>query len=89
MTRSKWFIPAFAVAIGLVILAAQWSGGSLRDGLYSLAVLVGFGLLVLLGGRSETIRGVRGDARDERFALMDLRAMAYSGLVLILVLIGV
>ncbi|MDQ3777745.1 MAG: hypothetical protein M3310_02590 [Actinomycetota bacterium] len=89
MTRSKWFTPAAAVAIGLLILAAQWAGGSAKDGLYSLAVMVGFGLLVLLGGRSETIRGLRGDGRDERFELIDLRAMAYAGLALVIVLVGV
>ena len=41
------------------------------------------GLVFLLGGRSETIRGLRGDGRDERFAQIDLRASAFSGLVLI------
>jgi len=75
--------------MGCVILAARWAGGDPRSGLYSLAVMVGFGLLVLVGGRSETVRGLRGDGRDERFALIDLRAMAYSGLVLVMVLIGV
>ena len=89
MTRSKWFTPAFALAAGLAIFAAQWAGGSPRDGLYSLALMVGFGLLVLLGGRSETVRGLRGDGRDERFRLMDLTAMAYAGLVLVFVMIGV
>jgi hypothetical protein len=28
----------------------------------------------------ETIRGLRGDGRDERFAQIDLRATAFSGL---------
>ena len=89
MLRSKWFVPAFAVAIGCAILAAQWIGGDPRSGLYSLGVMSAVGLLVLLGGRSETIRGLRGDGRDERFELIDLRAMAYAGLALVLVLIGV
>lgn len=39
------------------------------------------GAVFLLGGRSETIRGLRGDGRDERFALMDLRATAFGGTV--------
>ena len=66
IARSKWFLPSFSVALGLVLFAAQWIGGDLRSGLESLAVLAGFGVLVLLGGRSETIRGLRGDGRDER-----------------------
>ena len=38
-----------------------------------------FGLIVLLRpGRSETVRGLRGDGRDERFAQIDLQATALS-----------
>jgi len=29
MTNSKWLVPVFAVALGLVVLAAQWVGGNL------------------------------------------------------------
>jgi hypothetical protein len=47
-----------------------------------------FGLLILVGGRSETVRGLRGDGRDERFRMMDLTATAFSGIVLISVLLG-
>jgi hypothetical protein len=35
--------------------------------------MAGFGLFILVAGRSETIRGLRGDGRDERFAQIDLR----------------
>jgi hypothetical protein len=45
----------------------------------SLAVLAAFGLIILLAGRSETVRGLRGDGRDERFAQIDLNATALSG----------
>jgi hypothetical protein len=38
---------------------------------------------VLLGGRSETIRGLRGDGRDERFRQIDIHAIAISGLAVI------
>ena len=27
MARSKWFVPLFAVALGMVMLVAQWIGG--------------------------------------------------------------
>ena len=51
---------------------------------YGLAVLADFGLIMLLlGSRSETIRGLT-VARDERFAQLDLRATALSGLVMLL-----
>jgi len=85
--RSKWFLPLFTLGLGVVVLAASWIGGSLSSGLISLAIIAGFGLFILLAGRSETIRGLRGDGRDERFAQIDLQATAAAGLVLIVTLI--
>jgi hypothetical protein len=87
ITRSKWFMPSFCLGLGLVMLAASWLGGHLGDGWVSLGMMAAFGLFVLLAGRSEMIRGLRGDGRDERFAQIDLRATAVSGLVLIVTLI--
>ena len=87
ITRSKWFLPLFSVALGLVILTVSWLGGQLATGAISFGVLAVFGLLVLLAGRSETIRGLRGDGRDERFARIDLQATAVTGLVLLVALI--
>jgi cobalamin synthase len=87
ITRSKWFLPAFSLVLGLVMLAVSWLGGSLAQGLISLAVLAAFGLIILLAGGSETVRGLRGDGRDERFAQIDLRATALSGLAVIVALI--
>jgi hypothetical protein len=83
MTKTKWFLPAFCVVLGLGVLVAQWVGGDARSGLYSLAILTAFGLLILLGGRSETVRGLRGDGRDERFRMIDLAATAFAGIVLV------
>ncbi|HEY2200845.1 MAG TPA: hypothetical protein VGH56_03075 [Solirubrobacteraceae bacterium] len=81
--RSKWFIPLWSVALGLVVFGAMSIGGQVQWGLISLGILVAFGALVLIaGGRSETVRGLRGDGRDERFALMDMRADAVTGVVL-------
>jgi hypothetical protein len=42
----------------------------------------------LLGSRSETLRGLGGPGRDERFALMDTRATAFAGNVAIAAVIG-
>ena len=58
--RSRWFLPSFSLALGLVMLAVSWLGGNLGEGVISLAVMAGFGLFVLFAGRSETIRGLRG-----------------------------
>jgi hypothetical protein len=85
--RSKWFLPSFSLVLGLVILAVSWLGGSPGAGVISLAIMVAFGLFVLLAGRSETIRGLRGDGRDERFAKIDTHATAVAGLAVIIALI--
>jgi len=87
MPRTKWFLPLFAVALGAVVFVAQWIGGSAQSGLVSFAILAGFGALILLGGRSETIRGLRGDGRDERFRMIDIHATALAGLAVILAII--
>jgi hypothetical protein len=87
MTRSKWFLPLFSVALGLAFFAVQWIGGSPGEGLVSLAIMTGFGALILLGGRSETIRGLRGDGRDERFRQIDIHATALAGIAVITAII--
>jgi len=75
-------MPLFAVALGFAVFAAQWVGGDPVSGLVSLAIMAGIGALILLGGRSETIRGLRGDGRDERFQKIDIHATALSGLAM-------
>ncbi len=85
--RSKWTVPAFSVVMGLVLLGANIVGHQPVLGLWSLGIIVLFGAAVLLGGRSETIRGLRGDGRDERFAMLDLQATAMAGLALIVAVI--
>ena len=87
ITKSKWFLPLFAVALGLLTFVAQWIGGNPRSGLVSFAILAGAGLVLLLGGRSETIRGLRGDGRDERFREIDIHATALAGLAVITAII--
>jgi hypothetical protein len=88
MSRSKWFQPAIAVGLGAVMCAALWIGGDLRNGVYSLLVMIGLAAVILLGGRSETIRGLRGDGKDERFRQIDLAATAIAGIVVITAIIG-
>ncbi len=83
ITRTKWFLPLFAVGLGLVMFGAQWVGGDPGSGLGSLAIMSAFGALVLFGGRSETIRGLRGDGRDERFRQIDVNATAVAGVAVV------
>jgi uncharacterized membrane protein len=85
--HSKWTLPIFSVALGLVVFVASAAGHQTVAGLEGLGIMTAFGLAVLLGGRSETIRGLRGDGRDERFEMLDLRATAFAGLALIIAVI--
>jgi Na+/melibiose symporter-like transporter len=88
MCRSKWFMPGFAGALAVLVFAALWVGGDPIGGVYAGAVLVAFGLIVLFAGaRSETVRALRGDGRDERFRTIDIQATAFTGTVLICALI--
>jgi hypothetical protein len=88
MHKTKWFLPAFSVALGLVMGAAFWAGGNGGSALFAVALMSTVGLAILLGGRSELVRGLRGDGRDEYWARLDLLATALAGIVLITVVIG-
>jgi hypothetical protein len=84
---TKWWLPTLSLGLGVVVLAAGWLGGQLSVGLIGLAVMGGFGLLLLLvTGHSETVRGLS-IGRDERFAQIDLRATAVTGWVLVVAVI--
>ncbi len=87
VSHSRWFMPAFSVALGVIMLAAMWIGGHPGSGFGALGVMTAMGVGFLFGGRSETIRGLRGDGRDERFAMIDLKATAAAGFVVILAVI--
>ena len=87
LTRSKWFVPLLSIALGVVTLGAEWVGGDPVGGLESLGIMTAFGALILAGGRSETIRGLRGDGRDERFRKIDIHATALAGLAVFLAII--
>jgi hypothetical protein len=58
------------------------------DGLYSIPLFVGLAALFFFARRSETIQGLGGPGRDERWALIDLTATALAGTVVLLVLVG-
>ena len=83
MHRSKWFMLAFSLVLGGICLAAFWAGGDRNSGLISLGILGGLGLVFLLGGRSELIRGLRGDGKDEYWARIDLHATTLAGMSVI------
>jgi hypothetical protein len=83
-----WFLPLFSVGLGVACLAAFWVGGDPSSGLIGLAILAGLGLVFALGGRSEAIRGLRGDGRDEYWETLDVGATLLAGIVLVAAVIA-
>ena len=86
--RSRWWMPAFSLFLGLLMLGAFWIGGNPGEGATALGVMAAVSALFLLGGRSETLRGLGGPGRDERWAMIDVHATALTGLVLIVAVLG-
>ncbi len=86
--RRRWWMPAFALFLGLAMLVAFWIGDNLTSGLISLGVMVAVAAGVVVFGRSETVSGLSGPGRDERWAMIDIHATALSGMVLIAAIIG-
>ena len=60
---TRWFLPAFTLVLGFGLGGAQWKGGDRQTGLTSMAFFVLIAAALALGGRSETIRMIRGDGR--------------------------
>lgn len=77
--RTRWLLPAFSVLLGVACATAFWIGGDVRSGVFAVLLMTGLGVVVLLGGRSETIRGLRGDGSDERFERIDRDATTVAG----------
>jgi hypothetical protein len=87
--RNRWFIPLFSTALGVLILGAFVIADDVATGLACLGLMMVVGGVFLFGGRrSETLAGLGGPGRDERWELIDLRATAFAGTVLIFALIG-
>ena len=82
-------MPAFSLLLGGAVLLAFWLGGEPADGLKGFGVMAAVAALFLVGSRSETLQGLGGPGRDERWAMIDTRATAFTGLVVLTVIIGV
>ncbi len=82
--KSRWLVPGLSVGMGLVFLAAQWSNDDPGGGLVSLAIMIVFAAgLVAFSGRSSVVEVMRNPRADERSAMLDLRATAFAGIVII------
>jgi hypothetical protein len=85
----RWWMPLYSLALGAVVFAAFAIGGNPGDGAKAFALFVGVAVLFFFGSsRSETLGGIGGPGRDERWAAIDLRASAFGGFVVILAAAG-
>ncbi len=86
--KTKWFLPSFSVAMGLVFLVALWVGGERQGGVEALVLMSVLALVFLVGGRSDMIRGLRGDGKDEYWQRIDVHATALAGHVAVLLILA-
>ena len=87
-SAKRWAVPLLCLLLGAAFLVAFWIAGNPGTGFGPFAVMVGYGVLLLVGGRSEIVRVLRGQPPDERYRMFDLRASAITGTVTLSVLIG-
>jgi uncharacterized membrane protein len=85
-SRSTWLAGVVPALLGAAILAAELTAGDVAEGLVWFALLAGVGALLAFGGRFESVRLARGDGEDEREAMINQRAMAAVGTVLMIAL---
>jgi hypothetical protein len=87
--RTRWFMPASCAFFAALIFIAFVIGGNPGDGAVSAGVLLVLGAVFSFGARrSETLAGLGGPGRDERWERIDVHATALTGGFLILVIIG-
>ena len=85
--RTRWATPAVGLLIGCAYLVAAWQAGHPALGFQMFGVMVLFTVgVVLAARRSETVQGLL-DRRDERITAIDLKATAFTGLVLVTAII--
>jgi hypothetical protein len=84
----KWWLSAVSAVLGAGCLAAFWVGGHPGQGAAALGVMLVVAVAALLGGRFESVRGLRGDGRDEYWRSLDWDATGLAGSLLIGVVIA-
>lgn len=81
-------MPACALGLGLIVFAAFAAGGNVGDGVKAFSVLAVVAAVFVVGTGSDTLQGLGGPGRDERWATIDERATALAGLATLTVILG-
>jgi multisubunit Na+/H+ antiporter MnhB subunit len=85
---SQWLMPLVNLVLGGAILVARAMEDDLTGGLIWFAIFAAVAALYAVGGRSEPAREALGELQDERDEMINTRALAAAGLVLIVALTG-
>ena len=84
----RWYLPTVATLIGVAYLIAGILGDDLRFGVTGLVLMLATaGAVVLVGRRSETVKGLL-DRQDERIRGIDNDASMFAGMVLVVAVIA-
>jgi hypothetical protein len=84
----RWYVPTVATLIGVAYLIAGILGDDLRFGITGLVLMLATaGAVVLVGRRSETVKGLL-DRQDERIRGIDNDASMFAGMVLVVAVIA-
>ena len=84
--RSNRVVPALVAALAIPTFVAFWIGGDPKAGLLWGSLSVVFAFVLVLGGRSDTIRLLRGEDDDERTLALEYRATTLTAAALIVAL---
>lgn len=87
-SHPSWLVPVLVAGVAVPTFVAFWVGGRPELGAAWAAASVVFALALLVGGRSDTIRMLRGDEDDERTLALESQAMTVTALVLVVALAG-
>lgn len=87
-SHPRSLVPLLVAAVAVPTFVAFWIGGQPELGAAWAGASLVFGLLLLLGGRSDTISMLRGDADDERTLALEYQAMTVTALVMGVALAG-
>jgi hypothetical protein len=86
--QSRRWVPAAVAALAVPTFVAFWIGDNPRAGLVWGGLSVVFALVLAVGGRSDTIRLLRGQDDDERSLALELQAAMATTVALTLALAG-
>ena len=79
-------VPVLVASLAVPTFVAFWIGGRPEAGLLWGSLSILFAVLLVLGGRSDTIRLLRGEDDDERTLELETRATTATAMVLIVAL---